>query len=309
LIGVLGTWLFIEIDGDRWWRATMILFGPRWTLLLPLIVLLPLVILLQRRWLWALAGIALLVAVPMMDLRITRAGLFPPDRSPGSLRVLTLNTHFVAVNAQQLKQLIDTTKPDIVALQEWYTANRKIIFPEPSWHTIQTPEALLASPYRIRLVGSPMGESDITAGVTYHYAVEFPSRFVSFYSVHLSSPHTAFSDVLHRSRYGVPRLTNNSIQRLREATNLNHAAGDDTIMAGDFNLPRDSTIFRSQLSSFTDAFTVAGLGYGLTYYSPWTAVRIDHILIGKNWKCDRCWVGPDIGSPHRPVIADIERAN
>jgi endonuclease/exonuclease/phosphatase (EEP) superfamily protein YafD len=243
-----------------------------------------------------------------MDLRITSRGLFPEDRQPLSVRVLTLNTHFTAVDALQLKQLIDQSKPDIVALQEWFPTNRQIIFPDASWHTIQLPEALLASPYPIRSVGSPMGESDVTAGVTYHYIVEIPWRWVSFYNVHLSSPHNAFRNVLHHSPYGVPRLTFNSIQRLREAASLHEAADGDTILAGDFNLPRDSTIFRSELSGFSDAFTDAGLGYGLTYYSQWTTIRIDHILMGKNWYCTRCWLGPDIGSPHRPLVADLSRS-
>jgi vancomycin resistance protein VanJ len=34
-------------------------------------------------------------------------------------------------------------------------------------------------------------------------------------------------------------------------------------------------------------------------------VRIDHILAGPGWYCARCWVGPDVGSPHRPVLADL----
>ena len=36
-----------------------------------------------------------------------------------------------------------------------------------------------------------------------------------------------------------------------------------------------------------------------------TTVRIDHVLAGKGWNCVRCWVGPNVGSPHRPVLADL----
>ena len=32
-------------------------------------------------------------------------------------------------------------------------------------------------------------------------------------------------------------------------------------------------------------------------------MRIDHILIGGLGQASQCWVGPDVGSPHRPVIA------
>jgi vancomycin resistance protein VanJ len=34
-------------------------------------------------------------------------------------------------------------------------------------------------------------------------------------------------------------------------------------------------------------------------------VRIDHVLAGPGWHCDRCRVGPHVGSPHRPVLADL----
>jgi endonuclease/exonuclease/phosphatase (EEP) superfamily protein YafD len=233
--------------------------------------------------------------------------LFPEDRQASSLRILTFNTHFVATDAVKLKALIDQTKPDLIALQEWFPQNREILFSDPSWHTVELNEAIVASRYPIRSEGFPLGEADSASGVTYRYVVYLPDRQLTFYSVHLSSPHSAIRHVLHRYPPGVTQLTQNSTERLREAAFLNQNSNDDTILAGDFNLPRDSTIFRSELSDFTDAFTVAGLGYGWSYYSQWTAVRIDHILMGQNWRCESCWIGPDIGSPHRPVIADLVR--
>jgi vancomycin resistance protein VanJ len=305
LFGVLALWLFLYLAGDRWWPATMLLFGPRWALLLPLPILVPLCIAFRRRWIWGLLAIALLIIGPFMDLRITRLGLFPEDRQPSSVRVLTLNTHYAALDPAAFKKVIDETKPDVVALQEWYIANRAPLFSDPSWHTVQSDEAILASPYPIRMDGASLMGRDITAGVTYHYKIILPGRVLSFYSVHLSSPHAAFRNVLRLSRAGPRRLDLNSKERLREATTLHRLADDDTILAGDFNLPRDSTIYRSMFAGFRDAFSDAGLGYGLTYYSRWTAVRIDHVLMGKNWGCSRCWVGPDVGSPHRPVIADL----
>ena len=305
---VLAVWLLIWFAGDRWWLATMLLFSPRWILLLPLVVLAPLSLLFRRRWLWGLLGITVLVAWPMMDLRITRRGLFPLERTPSSLRVFTLNTHFIALDPVALRSAIAATNPDIIALQEWMGRNRDIVFPDSSWHIVQLDAALVASRYPIQAAGSSIGEINNTSGVTYRYVVQLPQQQVTFFSVHLFSPHAVFSGVLHGSRHGPAWLAYNSRKRLREATELRRGSDDDTILAGDFNLPRDSTIFRSQLSGFTDAFTVAGLGWGLTYYSHWTEVRIDHILMGKNWQCDRCWVGPDVGSPHRPVIADLSRS-
>ena len=306
---VVSIWLFIRLAGDRWWPATVVLFGPRWILLFPLIALLPLAFVFRRRWLLGLLGIAMLVLGPLADLRVTWKGISPKEKSASAIRILTLNTHFEAVNPVQLKQLIDQTAPDIIALQEWYPGNRGIVFPDGSWHTIVLPEAMLVSRFPIRWDGVTIDEPDVAAGVTYRYTVQLPGRNLSFYSVHLASPHTVFQYLLHLRRHGRAYLASNSGQRRREAIEIHGASDNDTILAGDFNLPRDSTIFRSELSGFIDAFADAGLGWGFTYYSRWTTVRIDHILLGKNWQCDRCWVGPDIGSPHRPVIADISRSS
>ena len=79
--------------------------------------------------------------------------------------------------------------------------------------------------------------------------------------------------------------------------------------AGDFNLPPDSPMLAPLRRRFRDAFAEAGRGYGYTYPSrlPW--VRIDHILAGRHWTIDRCRVGPDLGSDHRPLIAEAVLAD
>ena len=75
---------------------------------------------------------------------------------------------------------------------------------------------------------------------------------------------------------------------------------------GDFNTPPDSAMFREYWSSYGNAFSTAGFGWGYTHFTRRTAVRIDQILYSRGWQCKRCWVGPNVGSEHRPVIADVE---
>jgi endonuclease/exonuclease/phosphatase (EEP) superfamily protein YafD len=77
------------------------------------------------------------------------------------------------------------------------------------------------------------------------------------------------------------------------------------LLVGDFNLPVESAIYRDHWSQYTNAFSVAGWGLGHTRYCRWHGVRIDHILTGPESQVDRCWVGPDVGSDHRPLIADL----
>jgi hypothetical protein len=49
----------------------------------------------------------------------------------------------------------------------------------------------------------------------------------------------------------------------------------------------------------------AGWGYGYTRPSRYPWFRIDHILASPEWVFTRCWVGPDLGSDHLPLIAEV----
>jgi endonuclease/exonuclease/phosphatase (EEP) superfamily protein YafD len=77
------------------------------------------------------------------------------------------------------------------------------------------------------------------------------------------------------------------------------------LVAGDFNLPVESRIYRESWGGFINAFSRSGRGFGFTRFNGWIRVRIDHVLAGPGWRVDRAWVGPDVGSDHRPVVADL----
>jgi endonuclease/exonuclease/phosphatase (EEP) superfamily protein YafD len=80
------------------------------------------------------------------------------------------------------------------------------------------------------------------------------------------------------------------------------------IIAGDFNLPVESTIYRRFWSGFTNAFEEVGNGLGWTKREGLLHIRIDHVLMrSKSLVPRRAVVGRDWYSDHLPVIVDIER--
>jgi endonuclease/exonuclease/phosphatase (EEP) superfamily protein YafD len=100
--------------------------------------------------------------------------------------------------------------------------------------------------------------------------------------------------------------------RRRAAEEVSERIGglsEAVVVAGDFNMPTDSAIYRACWSSLSNAFSKAGLGFGYTEWptvAGWRfGIRIDHILTGPGWRPQRCWVGPDVGSDHLPLLADI----
>ena len=79
------------------------------------------------------------------------------------------------------------------------------------------------------------------------------------------------------------------------------------LIAGDFNMPADESALASLRDEgrFRFAFEEAGWGFGYTRptRTPW--FRIDHILTSPEWVVRRCRVGPDFGSDHLPLVAEV----
>src|SRR5258706_1563810 len=313
LVCALSLWLFLRSEADHRWIATLILFGPRWIALTPLLILLPAALILRRRSLLALLGASGLILFPVMGLcvpwRAAIAREATTDEVP-SLRVLTCNIHRTDLDAAAFAEVIASTHPDVVALQDW-TSRYDAIFPATAgWYMVREDELCLVSRYRIRKIRD-LGESwDVKMpGAAVCFELALPQGPVNFVNLHLASPHRAFEGALHRGSEGRLQIEQNSDVRSRQSPAVSGfvpESGAGALLAGDFNTPQESELFVRSWTPFADAFATGGFGWGYTYHARWTAVRIDHILSGRAWRCQRCWVGPDVGSPHRPLIADLE---
>jgi vancomycin resistance protein VanJ len=300
--------LFLRREGDRWWPATLILFGPRWIWALPMGILAPLVLLLHRRSLWVLGCAGVVIVGPVMGLCIGFGTAGPTTAL--HLRVLTCNTHEGQLDVEAMKQLIADTQPDIVALQECYPWRASPVFDASGWNIASDGEFTLGSRFPIRAVRVSFDRHAAQSrGAAVVYEVQARGTTLRFFSIHLTSPHSPFRSALHLQRFGGARVEINSATRNSEAQDVAAQAegfAGPVLLAGDFNLPADSSIFRDNFAAFTDAFASAGFGFGWTYFEKWTVARIDHILAGPGWTCQRCWVAPSVGSDHHPLLADLE---
>ncbi len=312
---VVVVWLLLRFAGDRWWFATVIMFGPRWLCALPLAMLVPAAALIRRRLLWVLCGAAIVVFGPVMGFCIPWARLTAVDDP--SLRVLTCNVKGKCRDNATLDKLIEDTAPDIVALQGCW-AEVRIRWPA-GWHVCQRADFLVASRYPVVRQGADHGwrlpghsrHMDILRCI-----VQASARDIDFCSVHLLSPRQGLEAVLDRRTLlrpsDGPTLDAEIAQRRLQSEDACRFVRDlrgTPILVGDFNMPVDSTVYRRDWFNYRDAFSDAGLGYG---YTEWpqksrglVGVRIDHVLTGPGWRCRRCWVGPNVGSDHLPLLADL----
>ncbi|AMV24251.1 hypothetical protein VT84_07635 [Gemmata sp. SH-PL17] len=308
LVLALGLWGVLRF-ADSWPVATVVMFAP-----LHLVALLPGALLVvaaafHRRALRTLVPAFVITVGPVAEFCVPWAGASADGVPTGArLRVLTCNAHYARMSAAPLEALVADARPDVVVLQEWNSKNRSEVLTAPEWHTHRDSGHFLASRYPIRRV-EPLGnQSAGTQGSVTRYALDAPAGAVTLFSVHLASPRDGLSEVAKGGTFGFDNILANSELRWIQSRNLADWAGrvdGPVVLAGDFNTPPHSDIFRQVWGEYENAFASAGWGWGHTFIVRVAAVRIDHVLVGGGGRASACWVGPNIGSPHRPVIADV----
>jgi len=303
LVALIGSMYLIRTWGDRTTTATVLLFAPRWLFALPLVLLVPLAAWVDRRLLVLLGIAAGVVLFGLLGFSLGwRRLLASPPPAGTAIRVLTFNTHFGTMWAPSLAAYIQATHPDVVALEEWGGGRYSDVFKEGTWHCVQRGDNLLASRFAVQPGSLHRGEA------FFHCALLLPGGPVDVVVLHLSSPHAALRDTVEQFPDAFSEIQHNITWRTRQAAAIHEFADKQKLpllLMGDFNLVPDSTIFRQNFSNLSDGFESAGFGFGYSYIIRWTRVRIDHVLMNDSFRCEKCFVGPFLGSPHRPIVADL----
>ena len=170
------------------------------------------------------------------------------------------------------------------------------------------PGLFLASRHPIRRADRLGDDSTGERGSVMRYELDTPAGAVTVFNLHLATPRKGLGALVSFDQQGLDEIRANSELRWRQSESVAAEAGrvaGPVLLVGDFNTPPESAIFRRVWSGYADAFSDAGWGWGYTFRTRRTAVRIDHVLVGGGGWATKCWVGPDVGSPHRPVLADV----
>lgn len=308
--------MIMYLWGDQWWPATLLLFGPRWLLGVPMIFLLPLACWRKPYLVVLLVLAAGIVFIPFMGFQYSFENPYKSNKK--IVRVLSCNIGGENFNNEKLSILINNIKVDIVTLQESY--NNIEINLSSNWNKAYNGSMTIFSRFPLE-THTPI--EDIHTPHTWPrqclqpYIISTPWGKIHFNTVHLPSPRFGLQEVLHKKTLISPSesklLISDTEHRRSVSEKVNKVIELQTlpsIIAGDFNMPVESTIYRSHWNNYKNAFTETGSGYGWTFRDSLHGVpidiRIDHILTGNGAKPLICEVGPDVGSDHRPIIADIE---
>ncbi len=306
--------LLLPLLGDVWWAATLLEFGPRWVTLVALAPVALAALAWAPRALVPLALAAVVTVGPIMGFR---PGLRAPDgldRTPGDVRLVTANVEGLTGPALNAADWARGLGADVLVMQECYLDPDELSAHLPGWH-VHVADSLCFATRAKEVALRHRDPREIWAqgvgGALGRYDVTLDSGPLRVVAVHLATPRSGLAAMVRlRFWQGIPELVANTAIRRHEsdvALGWTRGGAAPVVVAGDFNLTAESAIFREVWGGFEDAFTVVGLGFGFTKHSRLLRARIDHVLYGPGLRARRAWVGPEIGSDHHPLAADLER--
>lgn len=258
----------------------------------------------------ALATVCLgvVVAVPMIS-----AWSHPSELTAGTpLRITTFNTLVGTADPDAMMLFLDQERPDVLVLQEYsgemetaLAARFRTMFPYRSdLDGGALPTVLVLSRYPIvdsAVIASEFDRFGHEDQSVVRVAIDADGRAVVVYAVHAPTP-----------RWGAQSWeARNALLGVLAERVAGEAAGEPVIVAGDFNTPPWSPHFQRMLDDAGVTDTAGRLFPSPTRIIDRGGLRdllgapVDHILVsdGIGWRADQ--IGPDLGSDHRPVTADL----
>jgi endonuclease/exonuclease/phosphatase (EEP) superfamily protein YafD len=303
-------WFALMVLGDRVWWTVPLLFGPRWVMAGIWFGCLPwLLIDFRRAVLPSLGGLAIAVFA-VMGFRVGIQRAAPAAGIP--FRVLELNAGGSRARSADIGVTIQERHPDVVVIAECDADVAKHLADANQYQFragAGTTLCLLSRGEIIEWVSRDQPDFPY-AGIV-RAVVSTPAGPIRIGLVHLATPRGALDNYFSlRSllRQG-PNTRANVVERDQESL-LARAwivSGKElpTIVAGDFNLPVESAIYRRHWGDMRNAFSRTGVGTGYTKHTRFWGVRIDHVLASGEIGTHGSFVGGDVGSDHLPLIADL----
>jgi vancomycin resistance protein VanJ len=311
MAGLVAVLVMLRFASDAWWPASLILFGPRWVWGLPLLALVPLAAWKARGALPILAVAIVLFAWPLMSLNVAFGSSGGGAKPAGALRVMSFNIGG-PINPAGVEQVLASIDPDVAVFQECSERLDEASLKSKGYSVELGHGMCIAS--RLPLKKSEMIErsalEDRTgAGKVMMYTLDFEGKEIMLFNLHLETIREGLEGLRSRKLAGGTLMDANIAQRNHESEKARDHANKTSlplVLAGDFNLPVESAIYRRWWSDYKDGFSETGFGYGHTKETPLFGIRIDHVLYGPAWKVESFRVADGLpGFDHRPIVAEL----
>ena len=314
LVLVLAAWVLLGLAGDRWWPATLLTFGPRWLVLVPCPILALAARSFERRLLAPVLLAAALGAGPVMGFCVCWGSLTgaTPIENVALLRVVTLNAGEGGTVPEVVGGFVKSERPDVLIVNEWPSAASELCPCLPAgWHVAEHQNTAVFSRYPIKSV-EKLGPDRFRKpwrAPALRCELETPSGTIYVVGLHLDTPREgleAIRESLWNAGAQMEQMAEDRRSESELASQMAAESIEPVIVAGDFNMPVDSTLYKRYWSRWQNAFSTAGLGYGQTKFTRFFGIRIDHVLASQEWQVLTARVGPNLGGDHRPVVVDLQ---
>ena len=300
----------IATAGDSNALGMLLLFGPRWLLVFPWLLLVPLAFV-ASRWVALTAAVGAVVTlfwvsgfeIPVPSAIWRMGGVVRP------LRIVTYNTDRSASLASRIAVDMMTWDADVIVMQdcapEVGAAMKAEPFPGTPYEVFLDSEFCIAT--RLPLRSPVQLDGTRKDGRALQFVVTWQGTPVQLATVHLPSPRNA----LWAARKGSTDLLEQSVRvrsgASRAATHwiLRPETPAAVIVAGDFNVPAEAQVLREDWAPLRNAFSEAGWGFGHTMFAGRHRVRIDHVLVSEAFSVRGARVLSGYPSEHQPVVADV----
>lgn len=282
--------------GGLWWRFDLIA-NVRPQLAVVLLVFAT-ALAVGRRWRWTavVGAVALVEVATVVPLFVAPAA--PAAPSGERIRVVTFNLYASNDRYDDVIEFLSSLDADVVFLHEasrpWEEAFAAADLPHQVVVT-RSPDlifgTLVLAPPGAEVVGRGFSVGEpraVSVGMTTDRGTD-----VALLGIHPLAPTSAGRAALRDAQ-------------LAYAADWAEDAGPRSIVAGDFNASHWSSAFGDMLDPLVDS--ARGFGIQPTFPSTLPSVLripIDHLLYGPGLRVVDRWLGPPLGSDHRPLIVDL----
>jgi endonuclease/exonuclease/phosphatase (EEP) superfamily protein YafD len=265
-----------------------------------LFVVLTLLLLILRQWVFALAALVgfCVSAVPMMAyLPNVSGGTAVASADTPTFRLLSFNVWFRNPDMATTAAYIEQSQADAVVLLELTPPQAERLRPllpsYPYFHI--EPSRMGAAVFTkwpvLAAESMPLAKDGAIAA---RMQIDWRGTPVTVLGVHLNWP------------LG-PRNSQFRNDELAGVVAFSKAQREPLIVAGDFNLTPWSEFFSDALEESGLHDSAVGFGLGRTWPAQFAplGIRIDHCLISREWQSLRVDIGRPLGSDHLPVMVDL----
>lgn len=309
----------VQSKGERVGTLGALLYLPAAVWWLPLVPLIGLSAIFDRRLLWGHLALALYVGFGYSGFNWSHWGEAPAQ----SITCLTNNVG--QSNKQSLLPFLQRENPDIVALQDCGVRARDAYKALPGYQIAAKGEFVLLSKMPVLSVG-PVKALDRLVAV--RFELDARGRRLVVYNVHLPSPRSELTrakgvgllaEILDPASVSHPRRSLGESMRRRVSlaealVRQIEAEKERVLILGDLNAPSQGYVYQLFASRFRDAFNERGRGYGFTFpgvtrnplsfFGPW--LRLDYIFSSAELRPVYCRTESERQSQHRAVVARFE---